>query len=79
MIKRLLHFLDASPVNFLAVKNVSDELDQAGFRRIDPRQPLGAVHAGDKFYVMKNDSSIYVFEIGSRPLAEAGFHIICAH
>jgi len=79
MIKRLLHFLDASPVNFLAVKNVSDELDQAGFRRIDPRQPLGAVHAGDKFYVTKNDSSIYAFEIGSRPLAEAGFHIICAH
>jgi aspartyl aminopeptidase len=79
MIKRLLHFLDASPVNFLAVKNVSDELDQAGFRRIDPRQPLGAVHAGDKFYVTKNDSSIYAFEIGSRPLSEAGFHIICAH
>lgn len=30
MIKRLLSFLDASPVNFLAVKNISKELEKMG-------------------------------------------------
>ena len=79
MINRLLSFLDASPVNFLAVKNIADMLEAGGFRRLDPCQPLGAVKAGDRLFVTKNDSSIYAFRIGSQPLAEAGFHMICAH
>lgn len=79
MINRLLSFLDASPVNFLAVKNIADMLEAAGFRRLDACQPLGAISAGDRFFVTKNDSSIYAFRIGGKPLAEAGFHMICAH
>ena len=79
MIKRLLSFLDASPVNFWAVKNIAAELEQNGFHRINPQEPLGKVEAGDKFYVTKNDSSIYAFQIGKKPLADAGFHMICAH
>ena len=79
MINRLLSFLDASPVNFLAVKNIADMLEAGGFRRLDPCQPLGAVKAGDRFFVTKNDSSIYAFRIGRKPIAEAGFHMICAH
>ena len=79
MIKRLMNFLDASPVNFLAVKNIAGELEKAGFRHVDPRMPLGCIKAGDKLYVTKNDSSIYAFHIGTLPLAEAGFRMICAH
>ena len=79
MIQRLLSFLDASPVNFLAVKNISDMLKADGFRQVDPRQPLGELKVGDKLFVSKNDSSIYAFRIGQKPLAEAGFHMICAH
>ena len=79
MIKRLLSFLDASPVNFLAVKNISGELEKNGFRRVNPQEPLGKIEAGDKFFVTKNDSSIYAFQIGKKPLADAGFHMICAH
>ena len=79
MIKRLLSFLDASPVNFLAVKNLTEELQQHGYRRIDTTETLGTVKAGDKFFVTKNDSSIYAFQIGRKPLAETGFHMICAH
>lgn len=79
MIKRLLSFLDASPVNFLAVKNIADALESKGFRRVDPQQPLGKVAAGDRFFVTKNDSSIYAFRIGEQPLAEIGFRMICAH
>ena len=79
MIKRLLSFLDASPVNFLAIKNLTEELQQHGYRRIDTTEALGTVKAGDKFFVTKNDSSIYAFQIGRKPLAETGFHMICAH
>ena len=79
MIKRLLSFLDASPVNFLAVKNIADTLATNGFRRIDPALPLGEVKSGDRFFVTKNDSSIYAFRIGNKPIADAGFHMICAH
>ena len=79
MIKRLLSFLDASPVNFLAVKNLTEELQQHGYRHIDTTEALGTVKAGDKFFVTKNDSSIYAFQIGRKPLAETGFHMICAH
>lgn len=79
MIKRLLSFLDASPVNFLAVKNIADTLAANGFRRIDPALPLGEVKSGDRFFVTKNDSSIYAFRIGNNPIADAGFHMICAH
>lgn len=79
MIKRLLSFLDASPVNFLAVKNLTEELQQHGYHRIDTTEALGTVKAGDKFFVTKNDSSIYAFQIGRKALAETGFHIICAH
>ena len=79
MIERLLNFLDSSPVNFWAVKNIADELENSGFQRINASQPIPQIAAGDKFFVTKNDSSIYAFEIGSEPIADAGFHMICAH
>jgi len=79
MIKRLLDFLNASPVNFLAAKNIATYLEQAGYRRFDPQMPIGEVKAGDKLYVTKNDSSVYAFHIGLKSLAEAGFRMICAH
>ncbi len=79
MINRLLSFLDASPVNFLAAKNIADELERAGYRRFDPTRPIGPIKAGDKLYVTKNDSSVYAFRIGKKPLADVGFHMICAH
>lgn len=79
MINRLLKFLDASPVNFLAARNIACELEQNGYRRLDPQQPLGELKAGDKVYVTKNDSSVYAFRLGRKPLAETGFHMTCAH
>ncbi len=78
-VKRLLDFLDASPVNFLAVQNIATELEKAGYRKLDPREPIGNVKAGDRLYVTKNDSSVYAFHIGRKPMAEAGFRMICAH
>lgn len=79
MIQKLISFLNASPVNFLATHNVATALREAGFRPLDAAAPMPHLHAGDQVYVTKNDSSIYAFRIGRQPLAEAGFRMICAH
>ena len=50
MIKRLLDFLDASPVNFLAVDNIAKILNKAGYREIDPRNPIGKVSIQPLFW-----------------------------
>ena len=78
-INSLLHFLDSSPVNFLAVETISKQLREAGFERLDACDKLGDMKPGKQFFLTKNDSSIYAFRLGTEPLGEAGFHIICAH
>ncbi len=78
-IEDLLQFLDNSPVNFLAVKTICQQLSEAGFERLDACNKLGEMKPGKQFFLTKNDSSVYAFRIGTEPLGEAGFHIICAH
>ncbi len=78
-IDSLLKMLDNSPVNFLAIAHIEECLAAAGFRRLDPATTLPKLQAGDTFYVTKNDSSIYAFRIGTAPIAESGFKLICAH
>lgn len=78
-IHQLIDFLNDSPVNFLAVKTVAEALEAKGYKRLNAADPLGKMEAGEKFYVTKNDSSIYAFHIGKKSLLEAGFRIICAH
>lgn len=75
----LIDFLNSSPVNFLAVKTTADMLEAAGYKRFSATDKMPEWKAGDKFYTTKNDSSIYAFHIGENPLADAGFHIVCAH
>ena len=79
MIDKLKRFLDASPVNYLAVATMEEMLSAAGFTKLDPANPISGLKAGDQFYVTKNDSSLYAFRLGHKSLAEAGFKIICAH
>lgn len=77
--KDLLDFLNASPVNFFAVKETARRLEAEGYKHFNAEDKLISVKAGDKFYVTKNDSSIFAFHIGKKTLGEGGFHIICAH
>lgn len=78
MIKSLLKFLDDSPCNFLAVDNAKKLLAGAGFCEKKLSEPLSA-KPGDKFYVTRNDSSIFAFVIGQKPMHDTGLHIIAAH
>ncbi len=78
-IKDLLQFLDNSPVNFLATETICQQLVDAGFERLNAYEKLDNIKPGRQFFFTKNDSSVYAFRIGTAPLSEAGFHVICAH
>lgn len=81
MIDSLINFLNASPVNFLAVEALRNRLDAQGFQHHDSRCAFRSemAEAGAQYYFTKNDSSIYVVRMGRKSLAEAGFHMVCAH
>ena len=79
MINDFFAFLNSSPVNFLACREIKQRLLQAGFIPCDPRHPLQLHQPGSKFFVTKNDSSLYAIHLGNKPLCETGFHMICAH
>ena len=79
MIQNLIDFLNASPVNFLAVKTLKEKLCAAGFKQLDAAEEIDNLQPGEQVFFTKNDSSLYAFRIGMSPLAESGFHMICAH
>lgn len=73
----LAAFLDASPVNFWAVRTVADHLTAAGFTELDMRDKWD-LKPGAKHFVTKNGSAIFAFIVGS-DTAAAPFKIISAH
>ena len=74
----LIDFLNASPVNYLAVNTIAGVLEDAGFRHVNVRGEMPALKTGDKVYFTKNDSSIYAMHIGQLPMQD-GVHMVCAH
>ena len=72
----LLRFLDESPCNFLAVKNITDKLRLAGFTELSASDRW-ALQPGDRRYVVKNSSAVFAFIVGDEP--DAGFRVISAH
>lgn len=79
MVKNLLEFLNDSPVNFLAVDTIIKKLDAAGFKKLDAGDKWPEMKAGDCYYITKNDSSLYAFRVGNKPVEEVGYKLICAH
>ncbi len=73
----LLKFLNSSPCNFLAVKNLRSRLDALGFRELRMADAWN-IEPGGRYYVVKNHSALFAFVAGlGRP--EDGYKIICAH
>lgn len=74
----LINFLDKSPSNFLAIDTLKNELTNAGFTELKAGDSWQLQPEG-KYFVTKNDSSLFAFVPGTAPVAEAGFKLICAH
>ncbi len=75
--EKLLGFIDASPVNFLAVRNVCNTLLDNGFVQLHADEALKDLP--DKFFITKNNSAVFAFHLGRQSMADAGFRIIAAH
>lgn len=77
LIDDLKTFLDASPVNFLAVAELRRRLEAAGFTELRATDPW-TIRPGARHYVTANGSALFAFIAGDAP-AHAGVRIISAH
>lgn len=76
---RLEEFMDSSPVNFLAVETVKENLLAAGYKEWNACEPCPKAKSGDKIFVTKNGSAVFAFHIGRGLLSETGMRIVAAH
>jgi len=78
--RKLIQFIDASPSPFHAVKNSVNMLESAGFeclRELDSW--MGRIKRGGKYYITRNQSSLFAFVIPPNYQVGNGFNIIGAH
>lgn len=76
--KALIEFIHESPTNFHAVANAKKELLECGFKQLFSGE-IWQIEKGGKYFVTKNHSSLFAFEVGSGEIAEDGFKFVCAH
>jgi len=76
----LLDFIDASPSPWHVIDTIENRLasQTLGWQRLDETAKW-TLQAGGRYYVVRDDSSIVLFIVGQKPLAETGFNIIGAH
>ena len=77
-VQHLLDFIDESPSPWHAVASVESTIQAAQFIRLD-ESAKWQLHAGGRYYVIRDDSSIVVFVLGNKVPAESGFKIVGAH
>ena len=63
-IEDLMRFLDNSPVNFLAARQLTNRLDEAGYTPLDPAD-LWQLTPGGKYYITKNQSAVIAFALST--------------
>ena len=76
--KNLLAFIDQSPSPWHAVDTTRQYLEAAGFTRLLERESW-SLKAGLGYYVVRGDSSIIAFKVGTSKAPEAGYRILGAH
>lgn len=77
LVKDMLNFIHKSPTSFHAVENMKDILIKEGYHQLH-EEKRWELAAGGKYFVIRNQSSIVAFHIGSN-LSEYSFQIAAAH
>jgi aspartyl aminopeptidase len=77
-VQNLLNFIDSSPSPWHAVNSIEKKLLDCEFVRLNEQERWG-LKRGGRYFVIRDDSSIILFVVGQKPLAETGFKIIGAH
>lgn len=76
--ENLIDFIYESPSAFHAVKSIKKVLAKKGFIELNEGERW-ELQKGGKYYVVRNDSAIISFIVGSGIIAKRGFKIIGAH
>jgi aspartyl aminopeptidase len=74
----LLEFIDASPSPWHAIATIERRLQSHGFLRLEELHRWSLKTSG-RYYVVRGDSSVIAFTVGTQPPDETGYHIIGAH
>ncbi len=77
-VQDLLEYLQASPTPFHAVREAARRLEAKGYAWLDESDPW-ELSPGTRGYVIRGDASLIAFELGRKPVADAGFRLIGAH
>jgi aspartyl aminopeptidase len=75
--EELLEFLNSSPTAFHAAAELKKELQQAGFKELNPAKKWN-LKQGDKYFLSRNKSAVIAFITGEEFLNQ-GFRIISSH
>ncbi len=76
--KDLINFIDDSPTNFHLVENVKNILLKNDFKELKATERWN-IEKGEKYFTIKNDSSIVAFVAGNGDLEKDGFKLIGSH
>jgi len=74
----LLDFIDRSPTPFHAVSELKKHLCKQNFVQLH-EQDSWDLNPGGKYFVIRNDSSIVAFRLGSESPVETGFRMVGTH
>lgn len=77
-VQDLLDFIDASPSPWHAVATIVQRLQAVGFKPLAENESW-RLNANGRYFVVRDDSSIVAFVVGTNNPAETGFKIIGAH
>lgn len=81
MKKDFMDFMEQSTTAFQTVAETARRLEQAGYERVSEKDAW-SIGAGDKKYVVRNDSSLIAFsipDVSEEGKEIKGFHMVCAH
>lgn len=76
--ENMLQYLNDSPTVYHAAENAAEMLKCHDFQELKETEKW-SLHAGGKYFVVKNHSCIIAFTVGDGDLAQEGFRIIGAH
>jgi aspartyl aminopeptidase len=74
----LCNFIHNSPTPFHAVANMAQQLEGAGFLRLD-EAAAWKLQASGKYYVTRNDSSLIAFHLGNNTPLQYGLRMVGSH
>ncbi len=74
----LLRFIDSSPSPWHAATTMAEWLEEEGFHNLDERGHWNLAPRG-RYYVLRDDSSIIAFILGTDSVDRAGLRIVGAH